>query len=266
MVNATIAKSAADERVNVNDEVITDANVAAVLRRVVGVVNPVLDVLATADPLGLKERTRDDDEPDGVVDRALDALAWVLDTAEVPGTEAWDRMDLDQRTRWWVRRIGAANTVFVAFPGMFGVLAKRLPMQDLLGFANQAIVLVAVARERGVVDRHTQIRLLAAVLCGRTVPVAGSAPEPPAAPEPDRWTPFALARTLWRTAKMLAAIDSELERRPHPTTVYRYLGYLPAVGAVAGYIGELGALHRAADEGIAWLAGQSAGTSSDIRV
>jgi hypothetical protein len=42
--------------------------------------------------------------------------------------------------------VGALDTVLVAFPGVFGVVADRLPIQDVLGFTNQAIVLCAVAR------------------------------------------------------------------------------------------------------------------------
>jgi hypothetical protein len=43
--------------------------------------------------------------------------------------------------------VGAPDTVLVALPGVFGVVADRLPMQDVLGFTNQAIGLCAVARE-----------------------------------------------------------------------------------------------------------------------
>src|ERR1700709_124720 len=107
---------------------IHDADVASALGRAVRLINPVVDVLSRADPLGLKGRSHhlfgDDDNP---VDKVLDALAWVLNTADVPGTEAWEDMDLDGRTNWWVRRVGALDTVLVAFPGVFGVIADRLP-------------------------------------------------------------------------------------------------------------------------------------------
>ena len=118
------------------------------LNRAVRLINPVVDVLSRADPLGLKGRSHhlfgDDD---GSVDKVFDALAWVINTADLPGTEAWENMDLDGRANWWVRRAGAPDTVLVALPGVFGVVADRLPIQDVLGFTNQAIVLCAVARE-----------------------------------------------------------------------------------------------------------------------
>jgi hypothetical protein len=78
-----------------------------VLNRVVRLINPVVDVLSRADPLGLKGRSHHlfgDDYAS--VDKVLDALAWVINTADLPGTEAWEDMDLDGRANWWVRRVG----------------------------------------------------------------------------------------------------------------------------------------------------------------
>ena len=242
------------------DSVITDKNVASALGRAVWVINPVLDVLSRVDPLGLKDRTKDDHQSsDSVVDRALDALAWVLNTADVPGTKAWDEMDLDHRARWWVRRVGALNNLVVAYPGVFGALVQRLPLQDALGFGNQAIVLVAVAREHGVLDQDEQVRMLADVLTHRTIPgkLAGSAADAAqqegAEDDKHSWTPFALAKALWRIARILRAIDSELDRRPQPAKLFRYVGMLPVVGVVADYFGEFGALSRAAKAGRTWI-------------
>lgn len=140
-----------------------------------------------------------------------------------------------------MQRVGAVNTVFVAFPGIFGALAARLPVQDLLGFSNQAIVLVAIARELGIDDHREQVRLLAKVLCNRTLGDEALVGADDQAPEtPRNWSPFALARTLWHLAGILRAIGDELEKRPQPKPIFRYLGMLPAVGSVAGYIGEYG--------------------------
>lgn len=238
---------------------ITDADVAGVLHRAVGLINPLLDVLSRTDPLGLKGRTRHLGAADSAVDRTLDALAWVLNTADVPGTQSWDEMDLDARINWWVRRVGALDTILVAFPGVFGFVADRLPVQDLLGFTNQAVVLCAVARECGVDDRRQQVRLLAEVMCGRRLPADladADDGEESARSEPagtDR-TPMGLAKTLWQLAGVLRAITGELVRRPRPRCVFRYLGMLPAVGAVADYLGEYGALVRAAKSGRRWIA------------
>lgn len=239
-----------------------DARVACVLRRVVAVINPVVDVLSRVDPLGLKGRSHHLGVADGSVDKALDALAWVLNTADVPGTKAWADMDLDARVNWWVRRVGALDTVLVAFPGVFGVVADRLPIQDTLGFANQAIVLCAVARECGVVDYGQQVRLLGAVMCDRdlgpTTTVDDGAPAGVDASRDSDGSPVAVVKSLWHVAGLLRAIGDELVKRPRPRAIYRYLGMLPAVGAVADYFGEYGALVRAAKEGRAWLEHQVA--------
>ncbi|AMU58551.1 hypothetical protein BKG58_21235 [Mycobacteroides abscessus subsp. abscessus] len=230
--------------------VLSDADIADALSRAVRVINPVLTVLAQSDPFGLKERTYELGAGEGVVDKALDALACALNTAITPGTKAWDKLDTRGKTHWWVQRVGAVNTVFVAFPGIFGALAARLPVQDLLGFSNQAIVLVAIARELGIDDHREQVRLLAKVLCNRTLGDEALVGADDQAPEtPRNWSPFALARTLWHLAGILRAIGDELEKRPQPKPIFRYLGMLPAVGSVAGYIGEYGALRRAASAG-----------------
>ena len=69
------------------------------------------------------------------------------------------------RTRARHRLIGAAVLVVI------GVIGRQLPIQDLLGFVSQATVLCAVARELGVTDQRTQVRMLAAVLCDRDLSV-----------------------------------------------------------------------------------------------
>lgn len=241
--------------------VLDDADVACALSRAVRIINPVVDVLSRADPFGLKGRTHHLGVADGSVDKALDALAWVLDSADVPGTRAWEHMTLDGRVNWWVRRVGAVDTVLVAFPGFFGVVADRLPIQDALGFANQAIVLCAVARECGVDDYAQQVRLLAAVMCNRDLgndPYADDgATAPEAASNPTDGTPLAFLKALWHVAGVMRAIGDELVKRPRPRRLFRYLGMLPAVGAIADYLGEYGALVRAASAGREWIGRQS---------
>jgi hypothetical protein len=238
--------------------VIDDAQVACVLRRAVRVINPVVDVLSRADPFGFKGRSHHLGAADGSVDKALDAIAWVLNTADVPGTHAWEAMDLDARVNWWVRRVGALDTVLVAFPGVFGVVADRLPIQDTLGFANQAIVLCAIARECGVVDYGQQVRLLGAVMCGRDLGAGNSTADAPQAPAPAVGTPVGFVKALWHLAGLMRAVADELVKRPRPRAIYRYLGMLPAVGAVADFLGEYGALVRAAKQGRAWIGRQAA--------
>lgn len=236
-----------------------DERVAGVLRAAVRVIVPVLELLADRDPLGIKKRTFRDGsaESDTAFDTAMNAVASVFDAADTPGTKAWESMSVDQRVSWWVGRVGGIGTVAVAFPGIFGVLARRLPVGDVLGFANQAIVLVAVAREYGITDPDEQVRMLASVLCNRELPrgVAVGAPEPAIDEPPARLSrsPFALLSTLWSVTKILKAVTDELDKRPHSRTVYRWIGNLPVVGAVAGYFGERGALSRAAKLGRRWI-------------
>ena len=233
---------------------LSDNDVAEALARVVAVVDPLLDLLAKADPIGLRERTRHLGDGDGAVDRALDGAAWVLNVADAPGTASWDVMNLDDRVHWWTRRIGALNTILVAAPGMFGALLNRLPMRDLLGFANQTIVLCAIAREYGVVDDPTRVRLLTAVLCGRRLPQGPEAvPDPAPWAAPSKWRPVAVGQTLWHIAGILRATGTEVAKRPRPRRFFRWLGLLPVVGAIATYFGELGALSRTVRAGRGYL-------------
>lgn len=234
---------------------IKDDEVAAALLRVTQVVEPLLDLLAEADPLGWRERTHHLGGPAGnALGRVEDAFAGALNTAKVPGTLAWDDMPVDDRIDWWVNRVGALNTVIVAFPGVLGAVADRLPIQDLLGYTNQAIVLCAVAREHGIVDHRQQARLLAAVLSGRDLVPDPSDDASPSDARTLPRTPAGAAQALWRLAGLMRAISDELAKRPHPRGFYRVLGMLPGVGAVADYIGEYGALARAAKAGKRWIA------------
>lgn len=248
---------------------IGDARVVAVLDRAAWGVNPVLD-LASADPFGIKARTfLPSAEDSGRIDRVLDSVAWLLDFAEVPGTAAWERASDERRARWWLTRFGLLNTIVVAFPGVLGPVAKRLPLQDLLGFANQTLVLIAVARELGVTDRAAQVDLLAAVLCRREVDARTllAAPDSDSAAAGDRpapatgWRPLAALGGMWATARVLRAIPDELARRPQPSRPWRALGHLPLVGAVADYLGERGALFDAAVQGKRWVDGHTVRTA-----
>jgi hypothetical protein len=166
-----------------------------------------------------------------------------------------------------VHRVGALNTLLVATPGAFGVLARVLPVSELAGFVNHAIVLCAVAREYGVTDQRAQVRLLAEVLCRRQLPADFDVPQPPepqTLPEnpPDGWKPLeaitsslpvVVVKSIWQLAGILRATFDEIAKRPQPTKWWQRLSALPWVGAVSTYFGERGALIKAADEGVAWL-------------
>lgn len=222
------------------DVTLGDAEVEDALERAVAVINPLLDVLWGTDPLGLKRQ-----KPPNVVSRVLNA-------ADVPGTIAWDELSVDDRIDWWLWRVGALNTVAVAFPGVLGVVGRRLPIQDLLGFASQAVVLCAVARELGVTDQRRQARMLASVLCGRdlSVVVHEADGKPPVSIP---FTARGIASALWKLVGVLDAVGDELAKRPHPRAPFRYVAMLPAVGVVAAYLGECGALSRAAKAGRRWV-------------
>ncbi|MDI9917362.1 hypothetical protein [Rhodococcus sp. IEGM 1379] len=240
-------------------DVLGDRKVVDVLDRAVWGINPVLD-LAYSDPLGIKRRTFEPTDPErGAAEVVLDAVAWVLDVIKFPGTAAWSVMSDDQRSQWWTTRLGALNTLVVAFPGIFGVLLSRLPIQDLLAFANQAVVLVAVAREHGVTERDQQVDLLASVLCrreveSRSVLSGENLSEQPVTSVDETWRPFALIGTLWRTAKTFRAISDELHKRPQRAKPYELAGKIPVIGVVADYLGERGALIRASSAGEKWIA------------
>ncbi|GFG71835.1 hypothetical protein [Mycolicibacter senuensis] len=253
---------------------LTDAEVADALGRAVAVINPLLDLLSQSDPIGLRKRTRrllapprgvtgrirrfrlrrrrnEAGRGPSAADRARNAGAQLINAADLPGTAAWDRMSRDERVHWWVHRVGALNTVVVASPRIFGWLARVVPVGELAGFVNHAIVLCALAREYGVTDRREQVRLLAAVLCDRRLPEDVHVPTP-SEPKPPRDSP-GVARSIWQLAGILRATFEEAAKRPHPNKLYQRLSLLPGIGAIAGYFGERGALSRAAEEGVAWL-------------
>lgn len=262
---------------------LTDADVADALGRAVAVIDPLLDLLAQADPIGLRARSRRVLAPprrlvgwlgrlrhrapgQSTTERALNAGAHLLNAADLPGTAAWDRLDRDERVHWWVHRVGALATVAVASPGAFGWLTRVVPVSELAGFISDAIVLCALAREYGVTDRKMQVQLLAAVLCRRTLPddveVPPVSPQPLPDSPPPGWRPLAAitsampvvaVKTVWQLAGILRATFTEVGKRPQPKKRYRRLGALPGIGAIATYFGERDALVRAAGDGVAWL-------------
>ncbi|MEZ7240467.1 hypothetical protein QYS60_22205 [Rhodococcus sp. GXMU-t2271] len=200
--------------------------------------------LAYLDPFGIKARTFGPTVRERTaVEQVLDAAAALLDAGRVPGTAAWADASEQERVDWWIGGLGSVSTLPVAFPGMLGVLGRMLPLQDALGFLNQAVVLLAVARERGIDDRDRQVRMLAAVLCRRDLRDGG-----------DAGTVLSWVRRPVRsTIDLVRAVNAELARRPQPAGAWRALGVLPLVGALAGYVGERAALSRAAADGQQWL-------------
>ncbi|WP_020670492.1 hypothetical protein [Amycolatopsis nigrescens] len=258
-------------------EAISDRQVVAVLRPFVRATGPMLDALRESDPLGLRTRRRDtgdaaelaEVEP-GLRDKLLDGLASV----KVPGTAAWAEMDTEQRTQWWVHRVGRFTALLTSIPGLGGVLADRLPLQDTLGTASQGLLLCAIAGEHGVTGLGERVRLIAWVLFERDIdPVlaAGKHAEHDASAEDaetaelteemdesskkhGRITLKASARTLWRLGRSLLGITEELEKRPRGRFYHRAVGMLPVVGMAGDYFGERSGLKRVAKRADRWLA------------
>lgn len=241
----------------------TDEQLADVLEHAVAVIDPILDVLAERDPLGLKSHTFDEGEHDSHLAKAQHALAAIVNVTDWPGTKGWSELSTRQRADWWVSRIGSLNTFAVAYPGIFGAWAKRLPISSTLGFANQAMVLVAIAREYGVTDPADQVRMLASVLCGRNL--TASASQTSGVPTEKVKRGKSLFRAIWQVATILRDLTGELGRRPQPARPFSLLSYLPVIGAPAIYVGERLALNRAAKEGRNWIADHADATSVSRR-
>ena len=259
-------------------EAISDAQVVAVLRPFVRGCGPMLDALRESDPMGLRarsERAEADDElaalEHGLREKLLDGLTSV----KVPGTAAWAAMDVDQRTHWWVNRVGRFTALLTSVPGLGGALADRLPIQDTLGAAAQGLLLCAIAGEHGVVDVGDRVRLIAWVLFDRDVdPVLAAGPvvekrahdaAEDAATEQlteelteskkkhGKITLKAAVGTLWRLGRSLLGIVEELEKRPRGRLFHRALGMLPIVGMAGDYLGERSGLKRVAKRAHQWF-------------
>lgn len=254
---------------------ITDRQVVAALRPFVRATGPMVDALREADPFGLVARSEAGDDPD-LKPRPRARLVEGLKSVRVPGTTAWSRMDVDERTDWWINRVGRFTALLTAVPGLGGALADRLPIQDTLGAASQGVLLCAVAGEHGVTGVDDRVRLLAWVLFEREISpelARGRYTGHDAAQEDaetgrlteeldessrryGKVTLKASARTLWRLGRSLLAISDELEKRPSGRFYHEAIGMLPVVGMLGNYFGERAGLKRVAKRAHQWFARQ----------
>jgi hypothetical protein len=165
-------------------------------------------------------------------------------------------MPADERARWWAERVSRVAAGVSAAPRFAGKLADLLPLQNTVGSAVQALVVVGVATEHGLTDPAARISLLARVLLDRELPAdrvrslgqqarIGYADE---AFGTRRGGVRGAARSLWAAARLLGRIDDALDARPKGKLRHRALGQLPVVGVAGGYAAEREGLRRAARE------------------
>jgi hypothetical protein len=168
-----------------------------------------------------------------------------------------------ERAAWWAESVGRVAAGVSAAPRFAGRLADLLPLQNTVGSAVQALVVLGVAAEHGVTDPAGRVSLLARVLLDRDLPAERVQPlltrdrgvYVDEALGEDRSGVDGVARSLWRAARLLGRIDDALDSRPKGKLRHRTLAQLPVVGVVGGYAAEREGLRRAAARADADLAG-----------
>jgi hypothetical protein len=168
-----------------------------------------------------------------------------------------------ERDQWWADSVSWVVAGLSAAPRLVGKLADLLPLQNTVGTAVQAAVVLGVAGEHGVKDPAERISLLSRVLLKRELtpdevePLLGRtkgtyADEALGARE-QRAGVRGTVRTLWRVAGLLGRIDDALDARPKGKWRHRMLADLPVVGLAGGYLSEREGLRRAAAQAAAVL-------------
>lgn len=226
----------------------------------------------------------DGEERKGVLGRLGAAARFALTTVTGrvhPRHDDWAGAELDDRVDWWVGRFGTAVAALTALPSLGGRLASSSGVVNAVGASGQLLVIYAVAHEAGVSDRAEQVSTAARIVLGREIDVhavrrlLGEDPEVAGDPTPqaDRsWDDSELAeaaaelddtdpeqsrgilgrlggaaRLVWRTARQLRGLDSELSSRPQGGFLVRTLRQLPAVGVAGGFLSERRGLAVAAE-------------------
>ncbi|MGY1746244.1 hypothetical protein [Blastococcus sp. SYSU D00695] len=173
-----------------------------------------------------------------------------------------------ERDHWWADRVSRLGAGFSALPRFAGKLADLLPLQNTVGAAAQAVVVLGVAGEHGVEDPAERVSLLARVLLDRDLPpdrvrpllerTRGTYTEAALGARDERAGLRGTARTLWRAARLLGRIDEALDARPKGRLGARALANLPFVGVLGGYAAEREGLRRAAARAATLAAGRAA--------
>ncbi|MBB3675655.1 hypothetical protein [Modestobacter versicolor] len=168
-----------------------------------------------------------------------------------------------QRAAWWADQVSRVAAGVSAAPRFAGKLADLLPLQNTVGSAVQALVVLGVAREHQVTDQAGRVSLLARVLLGRDLPAERVEPllarsrgvYLDEALGDDRSGVDGVARSLWRAARLLGRVDDALDARPKGKLRHRALAQFPVVGVLGGYAAEREGLRRAARRADELLAG-----------
>jgi hypothetical protein len=168
-----------------------------------------------------------------------------------------------ERAEWWAHRAPAVAAGFSAAPRFAGKLADLLPLQNTVGTAVQALVVLGVAAEHGVTAPTERISLLTRVLLDRDLTpeqvepllqrATGTYREEALGPREQRTGVRGNLRTMWRVARLLGRIDEALDARPKGKRRFRFLAQLPVVGVAGGYAAEREGLRRAATKASALL-------------
>jgi hypothetical protein len=171
-----------------------------------------------------------------------------------------------ERDQWWADSVSRVVAGLSAAPRFAGKLADLLPLQNTVGTAVQAAVVLGVAGEHGVKDPAERISLLSRVLLRRELtPVQvepllertkGTYADEAFGARERRAGVRGNLRTLWRVARLLGRIDDALDARPKGKWRHRVLADLPVVGLAGGYLSEREGLRRAAGQAAAVLDGR----------
>jgi hypothetical protein len=171
-----------------------------------------------------------------------------------------------ERDQWWADRVSRVAAGVSAAPRFAGKLADLLPLQNTVGTAVQAVVVLGVASEHEVKDPAARISLLTRVLLRRDLSpeqvepllqrARGTYADEALGARERRGGLRGTVRTLWRVAGLLGRIDDALDSRPKGKLRHRALANLPVVGVLGGYAAEREGLRRAAAEAAAALDGR----------
>jgi hypothetical protein len=174
-----------------------------------------------------------------------------------------------ERDQWWADSVSWVVAGLSAAPRFVGKLADLLPLQNTVGTAVQAAVVLGVAGEHGVKDPAERISLLSRVLLKRELTpdevepllarTKGTYADEAFGAREQRAGMRGTLRTLWRVAGLLGRIDDALDARPKGKWRHRMLADLPVVGLAGGYLSEREGLRRAAARAAAVLDGRVSG-------